>query len=316
MNAAKNVVNTAAQQLELRIESAVREAGPTGLHRQQLEAFREPHEAVNAAVHRLVTTRRVELRQANGQVTLYIPTNSGGLSEGCAFVLEEIKNSGGEGIDLPSIISRTKMMRAEVNKALKILAEKKLIDETRSFANKAKKVYIQAGVTLSQTVTGGVFYNTSDGRVREIDSQFVDTVRAEIMNFINHHKVVSNAQIKHHFDSKSLPKALNQKDIDTLANTLQLDGFIERVSPLDADNAAAALKVAFPPRSLGGELFYKIADNINHSVLKASTLESIATVATQIPCMGCPLIHMCSSSGLGPVNPTKCVYLNDWLRLE
>lgn len=307
--------NSASQQLELRIESAIREAGPTGLHRQQLEAMREPAEAINAAVNRLVTTRRVELRQANGQVTLYIPTNSGGLSEGCAFVLEEIKASGGEGIDLQSIISRTKMQRVEVNKAIKILADKKLIDETRSFTNKAMKVYIQAGVALSKTVTGGVFY-TGDGRERKIDSPFVDSVRGEIMNFIHHHKVVSNAQVKHHFDAKSLPKSLAQRDIDVLINTLQLDGFVERVSPMDADNAAAALKVAFPPRSLGGDLFFKIADNVNHSILKASTLDNVATIATQMPCMGCPLLHQCSSSGLGPVNPSKCVYLNDWLLLE
>ena len=338
------------QELEGRIERAVRAEGPSGLHHSQLSALNESSQRVQQAVSNLVTSRRIDMtRDRQNAVVLFISSSSGGLSEGSALVMDVIKSAGAEGVDATVIGTKTKLMRQEVSKAIKTLLDKKLVEETRSFSNKARRVYIVAGLAPATSVTGGVFYNSSDGgRNREIDTYFVDSARAAILEFVEGRVVASTVHMKVMLDNKSLPKALSQREVDTLARTLELDGLLVQVSPLSIrDCLSAAGRSVDGMVDLGGgggmgkqEPSWSgddqtgmggyggggggayLSGGTNYrrayggSVLSLSTLGRMTTLATQVPCAGCPLIDVCSSTGLGPVNPISCTYLTDWLQLE
>ena len=281
------------------------------------------------------------VRDRQNAVVLVIQSTSGGLSEGSALVMDVVRSAGAEGVDATVIGTKTKLMRQEVAKSIKTLIEKRLIEETRSFSNKARRVYIVAGLAPATSVTGGVFYNTADGgRNRDIDTLFVDSARASILEFVERNVVASTVHMKVMLDNKSLPKPLSQKEVDTLARTLELDGLLVQVSPLSIKDCLSAAgqsaelggmkqepswssEAGFQNGNggfdgsgsfLSGGTTYRRA--YGGSVLALSTLGRMTTLATQFPCAGCPLIDVCSSTGLGPVNPITCTYLNDWLQLE
>ena len=280
---------------EAKIESAVRDAGPAGLHKSKLALLGEITE-VQKAVQSLLSSRRIELtRSKAGEVVFIVNLSSGGLNESAALVLDAVKFSGTDGIEASTIVSRTKLLKTEVTKTLKQLIDRQIITETRSFTNKAKKMYLVAGVLPSTSVTGGTFY-TSSGYEREVDFPFVEVVRSSALEFVQERGAVSAMQVKSFLDSLQLPKSLSVRETELMMRTLELDGDV------------------IATRTGGQQPHFTVVRG--RSLISRSSVGSTVSVSTQFPCTTCPQLERCSLGGTGAVSTRTCTYLSDWLKLE
>lgn len=280
--------------VEKRIISKLTQAGQ-GISVKELQRdFRDVDSKLLSDILRtLMETRKVTIQQLENSSERFI-TLVNNLAEGLALVFEIIRASGCEGIDQTAICTKAKLSKSEVVKALNQLTAQQRIKDIRCFTNKAKKLYMLFELEPSEAVTGGTFYN----EMRDIDVPFVDSLRSRIVSFVASRKVVSSSQITQLLttDLTMAGKRLSSREVQTLVNTLEMDGVIECISNTSRDQQ------------------YQLA--FGKSVTRFSVPETFSSVVGQFPCVGCPQLDQCSAHGVGAVSPVHCTYLSDWLRLD
>jgi hypothetical protein len=236
------------------------------------------------AIRSLMESRKITLQQGDNNERLLSLTNS--LTENLALVLDIVRSSGVEGVDQTTICSCAKLAKSEVTKALNQLLGQQRIKDIRCFTNKAKKLYMLFELEPSSNVTGGTFYTDA----RDIDAGFIDAVRAKVTQFIGQKAAASVSQIKVFLDAEVHTKHLSLHDVEVIVGSLELDGMIERIANTSEFELSAAC-----------------------SVTRHGALSSPSAMLTHYPCVGCPLLERCGSTGVGSVNPISCTYLTNWL---
>jgi hypothetical protein len=236
------------------------------------------------AIRSLMESRKISLQQGENNERLLSLTNS--LAENLALILDIVRSSGVEGVDQTTICSCAKLAKSEVTKALNQLIGQQRIKDIRCFTNKAKKLYMLYELEPSANVTGGTFYTDT----RDIDSSFIDAVRAKVTHYIQQKAAASIAQIKLFLDAEVQTKRLSLHDVEVIVGSLELDGIIEQI-----------------PNTSEYEL------SASRSVARHGSLASPGAMLTNYPCVGCPYLERCGSAGVGAVNPVSCTYLTNWL---
>ncbi len=161
-----------------------------------------------------------------------------------------------------------------------------------------------------RSVTGGAWYSDQD-----FESEFVDILNQQCHRFL--HSRLEQARRDGGAEAAGGPIALRNKsmatakdvlgfisalgiskvqlkpdDIETILDTLVFDGKAEKTVQASASNEGG-----------GGEVkFFRAVEPL---------LPPTGLMRT--PCGGCPVMRDCGA--VGAVNPTKCVYLKDWMQL-
>ncbi|AIO00086.1 RNA polymerase Rpc34 subunit, putative [Leishmania panamensis] len=148
------------------------------------------------AVRQLMEQNRVRLRRGNGADTQIYISIVNNINESLSLVLDAVRASGAGGIDQTQLLSKVRMPKTELGKALTALTAKNLIKEHRSFTNRAKRIYTLFNIDPSSHITGGAMYCGE-----ELDVAFVDEWRRELTRFVSTRRMVSFDQIKRHVEA-------------------------------------------------------------------------------------------------------------------
>lgn len=284
--------------------------------------------AVADAMRSLMESRRIMVtRQPDG--THHVAVAASAVPETFSVVLDLVRGSHTHGVDPATIAQRTRYSRAEVAKAVNALVAQGTIKETRSFTNKAKKLYILAELEPSADVTGGTFYTES----RDVNLQLIDAVSRCILRCLRATSVATVGTMKQFLDTHDAPlaaKCLSVREIGMVARTLELDGKIARVAGGGSSSSTAASasnssgggggggmslvewddgvfgSSSAPSQTAGAGQRYRLSQALPQPAPEALCLAAL-------PCAGCPLLATCSYQGLGTVTPATCVYLDEWL---
>lgn len=253
------------QRILTRLSTAGQEAVPFDLIQREIAA--DP-KLIAAALRGLLEGRQVTLRRGSAGDTQTYLSLAHDLTESVSVVLDAIRASGTTGVDQVQLASKLRLAKTEVLKALHSLMAQKLIQERRSFTNRAKRIYLLYNLEPSAQVTGGTFYCGE-----ELDVAYVDELRRRIVAFVSLKLSVSLDQIVRYLEeacgggggafsesvmaatSLSSPitfinasgasdfatvppttplpnnKRLARRDVLLLTQTLVLDGVLDEVQP-------------------------------------------------------------------------------------
>ncbi|KAG5490420.1 hypothetical protein JKF63_00540 [Porcisia hertigi] len=181
---------TVEQRILHRLSTCAEEAIPYERLKKELQLGTSGGEG---AVRQLMEQNRVRLRRGTGADTQIYISIVNNINENLSLVLDAVRASGSTGIDQTQLLSKVRMPKTELGKALTALAAKNLIKEHRSFTNRAKRIYTLFNIDPSSHITGGAMYCGE-----EIDVAFVDEWRRELTRFVSTRRMVSFDQIKRH----------------------------------------------------------------------------------------------------------------------
>lgn len=324
-------------------------AGSDGISSRELDhkmsnefGIREYKEALRS----LMQAQKITVTKTNN--TTMITAVRAPMTDNFSHVLAVVRQAGTNGVDAPSVMAQTKIIRAEVTKALNTLVQQKQIKETRSFTNKAKKLYILAELDPSNEVTGGTFYNDT----RDLDQPFIGSLRSYIIGFVTEQTIASVSQLRKMLaDVVPSNRKLSTKEVAIVARSLELDGMLQRngrcyASPRDVGgHNTAHLASLFGAKSSGGSgsgplgdsarsvlvddfsnVMYRLGPNARDSASGADASTQAATTAAIFspnldaftygcPCISCPLLDVCDPNDNGVVCPKQCAYYAEWLAL-
>ncbi|GET90418.1 hypothetical protein, conserved [Leishmania tarentolae] len=183
---------TVEQRILHRLSTCAEEAIPYERLKKELQLGSSGGEG---AVRQLMEQNRVRLRRGNGSDTQIYISIVNNINENLSLVLDAVRASGSSGIDQTQLLSKVRMPKTELGKALAALTAKNLIKEHRSFTNRAKRIYTLFNVDPSTHITGGAMYCGE-----ELDVAFVDEWRRELTRFVSTRRMVSFDQIKRHVE--------------------------------------------------------------------------------------------------------------------
>ncbi|XP_033735588.1 DNA-directed RNA polymerase III subunit RPC6-like isoform X2 [Pecten maximus] len=205
------------------------------------------------------------------------------------------------GIWIRDIRYKCNLLLTQVNKILKNLESKKLIKAVKSVAASKKKVYMLYNLEPDRTVTGGAWYSDQD-----FESEFVEVLNQQCFKYLEQkaslareNQVDPIAQRNAAFTSLSdvwkyiselgISKVqLSVDDIETIMDTLIYDGKVERSVTASTSSGEASSKLYRAMKPLVP-----------------------TTGLMRMPCGSCPVFDQCCEGG--PVSPTNCVYMKEWL---
>lgn len=188
----------------------------------------------------------------------------------------------------------SKLPETAINKSLKSLTAKNLIQEVKP-KNSGAKVYMGAGFTPSNEVSGGFWYNEG-----KLDTEFIKQLKEFCIKHLRMHKVATQEgihRILHEGEVVKDPIAI--KHIAELLNTMVLDDQI-----LEVKSTGLGDYYRLPV----GKTCYRLPTAAAGAAAKSSG--SFAS----IPCGMCPRIALCTPDGV--ISPTTCVYYNKWLDIK
>ncbi|CAG9577869.1 conserved hypothetical protein [Leishmania major strain Friedlin] len=184
---------TVEQRILQRLSACAEEAIPYERLKRELQLGSSGGEG---AVRQLMEQNRVRLRRGNGADTQIYISIVNNINENLSLVLDAVRGSGSSGIDQTQLLSKVRMPKTELGKALAALTAKNLIKEHRSFTNRAKRIYTLFNIDPSTHITGGAMYCGE-----ELDVAFVDEWRRELTRFVSTRRMVSFDQIKRHVEA-------------------------------------------------------------------------------------------------------------------
>ncbi|KAG5474086.1 hypothetical protein CUR178_04197 [Leishmania enriettii] len=189
-----SVSSTAVEQRILhRLSTSAEEAIPYERLKKELQLGSSGGEG---AVRHLMEQNRVRLCRGNGDDAQIYISIVNDINENLSLVLDAVRASGSSGIDQSQLLSKVRMPKTELGKALAALTAKSLIKEHRSFTNRAKRIYTLFNIDPSSHITGGAMYCGE-----ELDVTFVDEWRRELTRFVSTRRMVSFDQIKRHVEA-------------------------------------------------------------------------------------------------------------------
>ncbi|KAK7200057.1 RNA polymerase Rpc34 subunit [Novymonas esmeraldas] len=184
---------TVEQRILHRLSTSAEEAVPYEHLKRELQLGTSGGEG---AVRQLMEQNRVRLRRGTGADTQIYISIVNNINENLSLVLDAVRASGSSGIDQAQLLSKVRMPKTEVGKALAALTAKNLIKEHRSFTNRAKRIYTLFNIDPSSHVTGGTMYCGE-----ELDVAFVDEWRRELTRFVSTRRMVGFDQIRRHVEA-------------------------------------------------------------------------------------------------------------------
>lgn len=221
------------------------------------------------------------------------------------MVYQIIEEAGNKGIWIRDIRFKSNIQMTQVNKILKNLESKKLIKAVKSVAASRKKVYMLFNLEPDVSVTGGAWYSDQD-----FESEFVEVLNQQCYKYLEQKAALAermnvdplakrNASysscqdVCKYISELGISKVqLSEGDIETILNTLVFDGKAEIT--LVADSSSS--------RSTSTE---------QKKLFRALVPLMPSTGLMSTPCGVCPVSDRCRDGG--PISPSKCVYMKEWL---
>ncbi|XP_068683022.1 DNA-directed RNA polymerase III subunit RPC6-like [Montipora capricornis] len=262
------------------------------------------------AINRLLSMGRIELLKSGTQL-LYRYKDAQAAVKTKGFDLQEklvyqiIEEAGNKGIWIRDIRFKSNIQMTQVNKILKNLESKKLIKAVKSVAASRKKVYMLFNLEPDVSVTGGAWYSDQD-----FESEFVEVLNQQCYKYLEQKAALAermnvdplakrNASysscqdVCKYISELGISKVqLSEGDIETILNTLVFDGKAEIT--LVADSSSS--------RSTSTE---------QKKLFRALVPLMPSTGLMSTPCGVCPVSDRCRDGG--PISPSKCVYMKEWL---
>ncbi|ODM99489.1 DNA-directed RNA polymerase III subunit RPC6 [Orchesella cincta] len=211
-------------------------------------------------------------------------------------VYDIIKEAGNMGIWIRDIRVQSNLLMTQLNKIVKSLESKKLIKAVKSVSASKKKVYMLYDLEPHRSLTGGAWYSDQD-----FESEFVTILNQQCYRYLCDKKERANStplefgpkaariialtsldELHKFISNLGISKVeLTKEDIETILNTLIYDGKVERVFKEDK------------------KMFIAIDSYVDTAGY------------TQVPCGVCPVAEHCSERGA--INPSSCIYMDQWL---
>lgn len=262
------------------------------------------------AINRLLSMGRIELLKSGTQL-LYRYKDAQATTKTKGFELEEklvyqiIEEAQNKGIWIRDIRFKSNIPMTQVNKIVKNLESKKLIKAIKSVAASRKKVYMLFNLEPDITVTGGAWYSDQD-----FESEFVEVLNQQCHKYLEQRALQTeqmnvdplakrNASYSSCYDvwkyisELGISKVqLAEGDIETILNTLVFDGKAEMSLVVDNSSSRSSQD--------GQKKLYRAL---------APLLPAAGLMST--PCGVCPVSNQCRDGG--PISPSKCIYMRDWL---
>lgn len=259
------------------------------------------------AINRLLSMGRIELLKSGAQL-LYRYKDAQAAAKTKGFDLQEklvyqiIEEAGNKGIWIRDIRFKSNIQMTQLNKILKNLESKKLIKAVKSVAASKKKVYMLFNLEPDITVTGGAWYSDQD-----FESEFVEVLNQQCYKFLQQKTALaekmnvdplakrnasysSSQDVSKYISQLGISKVeLSEGDIETILNTLVFDGKAEMTLVADSGSSSTEQKKLF----------------------RALVPLMPSTGLMRVPCGVCPVSDRCRDGG--PISPSKCVYMKDWL---
>jgi len=261
------------------------------------------------AINRLLSMGRIELLKSGTQL-LYRYKDAQAATKTKGFDLQEklvyqiIEEAQNKGIWIRDIRFKSNIQMTQVNKIVKNLESKKLIKAVKSVAASRKKVYMLFNLEPDITVTGGAWYSDQD-----FESEFVEVLNQQCYKYLEQKAEQAekmnldplakrNASYSSCYDvwkyisELGISKVqLSEGDIETILNTLVFDGKAEMSLVADGSSGSS---------SSGQRKLFRVL----RPLLPVTGL-------MRTPCGVCPVSDQCRDGG--PISPSKCIYMKDWL---
>lgn len=247
-----------------------------------------------------------------------------------------IDESGQEGIWSKTIKSRTNLHDAIFASCIKHLTTKGYICEMKSVEHPTRKMYIRASLRPSERATGGPWF--TDG---ELDDVFISTalmlLERHIHNqswYVSRNRDITGQSKKKFKGMKPEEiKALRKKELELRTSTpveyLPMPAGYDKYITLNELTLKIEESSVFNQTLTSSEvqqlLDVLIFDNKIEKVMCGTkwgyrTLKHTISSEdfkrdkiSEIPCGKCPVFELCEEGG--PVQPSDCEYLNEWLAL-
>lgn len=207
------------------------------------------------------------------------------LAQDQLLIYRLIEGAQRDGIWMRTLKLKSKLQNTQINKAIKVLEQKKLIKSFKSVLAKTKKYYILYDLQPAPEHMGGIWY----GSDLEFDRELVNDLTDQCYQYALYKGSVTTEELKNHIkDSKISQVELQLDDVQKLVDSLVFDGKIE---PIRNPIISSKLKEAV--------------------VYKPSKVSLKMNGITMTPCGTCPVFNLCSEDG--EISPSTCVYLKQWL---
>jgi DNA-directed RNA polymerase III subunit RPC6 len=258
---------------------------------QRMKTFKADEIAMG--INALIQKNRLELLQSAAGTLMYKLISEeeavklAGLSREQQVVYRTIAKAGNKGLWSKEIKSQTNLSK-EVDKILKALISRRLI-KCEKHHKTLKKVYMLFELTPDPEIAGGSWYTG-----QEFDLEFIESLQKIAVQFFRKNGKASLDELSKFIVDTGISKiALTLKDVQTLVNTLVLDGAIEVAPELGStrDMGRRKAMTMFRPT-------------------KTTNMDDKDPYVS-IPCSVCPVTADCIEGT--EVSPATCEYYRMWL---
>jgi DNA-directed RNA polymerase III subunit RPC6 len=198
------------------------------------------------------------------------------------LVYQLIRDAHDKGIWIRNLKTRSGLQTVQMNKTLKSLESRRLIKSVKTIANRSRKVFMLYELQPHRSLVGGPWMTDS-----EFDRPFFESLQKLCERFVMSTGFCTSIKVHEFIRNSGVSTVeLSLEDVEILLSTLVYDGRLEKFDD--------------PRPGQLGTILYK-PTRVTHNAF------SVATV----PCGICPVAMECHEDG--PINPTNCIYLSEWL---
>ena len=173
---------------------------------------------------RLVASQRANMKLSFKLQSKEEAQRLNGLTAEDRLVLQEVERAATAGIATKDLKARTNLQTAALQRVLKKLEAKRLVQSHKSVASKNKKMYLLAGLEPTREITGGSWYSGA-----EFDHEFISQLAKSALAYIQKKEKATAAEV-HAFICESglvRGKQLRLEDVDSVLQTLVYDARAE-----------------------------------------------------------------------------------------
>ncbi|KAI8806598.1 RNA polymerase Rpc34 [Cladochytrium replicatum] len=275
-----------------------------------------------------------------------------GLDASETMIYQHIKNAGNKGLWSRDIKNRCGLHTQVVNKAIKTLETKNLIKSVKSIKNPTRKIYMLFNLEPSIELTGGAWYTDQELDVefiRQLTTTCYKYIYAKSYpSMVNdaifpatYSRYPTAREIQSYIKNAGITNIeLSTEEIQQLLDLLEFDGYVFKLpglpsiddAPIENNSDLDDLVDEDDEEIIGmvgeegggvrkngssgrGEVWmYKATREFKPTGMQGSDLVMGKSAIADVPCGKCPVFHFCSEDG--PVRPSTCPYLTQWLKTE
>lgn len=209
-----------------------------------------------------------------------------GLAQDQLLIYRLIEGAQRDGIWMRTLKLQSKLQSTQINKAIKILEQKKLVKSFKSVLAKTKKYYILYDLQPAPEHRGGVWY----GSDLEFDRGLVNMLTEDCYQYTLSKGRATVEDMRNYIKySKHSPVDLQEEDIQKLVDSLVYEGRFE----------------------IYGEVAGQARSKTPAYIYRALRVMLPSNGFTSTPCGTCPVFHLCTDEG--DISPSNCDYMKEWL---